>query len=93
MKQVIQVTDEFFIKSKTNSGEYAKQYFKEAQFDDDTSSRALIIRKYVLSDKLDGYPNYDLIKTYKGFGLFLQKFSIKTETLNMAIDILNLDKY
>ena len=77
----------FFIKSKTNDKEYAKQYFLAIQ--SDTTDAALIIRKLVLSDNFRLYEDYKLLKEYKGMGLFETRFSIKLSTLNMVISALN----
>jgi hypothetical protein len=81
------VMPRFFIKSKTNDGEFAKQYFLAIK--SDTTEPALIIRKLVYTDAYELYADYKLLKNFKGKGLFEQRFSIKISTLNMVIASLN----
>lgn len=77
----------FFIKSKTNDGEFAKQYFLAIK--SDTTEPALIIKKLVYTDNYELYTDYKLLKNYKGKGLFEQRFGIKISTLNLVIASLN----
>jgi len=81
------VMSRFFIKSKTNDGEFAKQYFLAV--DSDTTEPALIVRKLVFTDNYELYSDFELLKRYKGKYLFQQRFSIKLSTLNTVIDALN----
>ena len=74
----------FFIRSKTNVGEHAKQYFitlKSA-----TSGPALVIRKLILTSEPE---NYKILKKYKSKYLIEIIFSIKLATLNVAIKTIN----
>jgi hypothetical protein len=81
------VMPRFFIRSKTNDGEFAKQSF--LAITSDTTEPALIIRKLVLTDNFELYRNFKLIKEYKDRGLFEQRFSIKLSTLSTVIASLN----
>ena len=81
------VMPRFFIRSKTNAGEFTKQSF--LAITSDTTESALIIRKLVLTDNFELYRNFKLIKKYKGRGLFEQRFSIKLSTLSTVIASLN----
>ena len=81
------VMPRFFIKSKTNDGEFAKQYFLAIK--SDTTEPALIIRKLVYTDNYELYADFKLLKNYKGKGLFEQRYSIKISTLNFVIASLN----
>lgn len=89
MEKIQIVTPKFFIKSKTNSGDLSKQYFLEAQLKDDSKSKSLVIKRLILSDKLNDIPDSKLLKVYKGKGLFVQSFAIRVETLYSAISVLN----
>ena len=78
----------FFIRSFTNDKERAKQYFMVAK--SENYSEALIIRKLVLSENLELYGgNSKIIKKFKDYYLFEQRFSIKIETLKMVMSVLN----
>lgn len=81
------VMPRFFIKSKTNDGEFAKQYFLAV--DSDTTEAALIIRKLVFTDNYALYSDFELLKQYKGKYLLQQRFSIKLSTLSKVIATLN----
>jgi len=81
------IVPRFFIKSKTNNSEFAKQSFLAVT--SDTTEAALIIRKLVLTDNFELYDNFELLKTYKGKGLFEQRFSIKLCTLKIVINALS----
>ena len=79
----------FFIRSFTNDKERAKQYFTVAK--SDNYSEALIIRKLVLSENLKLYGgNSKIIKQFKDYYLFEQRFSIKIETLKIVMSVLNV---
>ena len=78
----------FLIRSFTNDKERAKQYFTVAK--SENYSEALIIRKLVLSENLNLYGgNSKIIKQFKGYYLFEQRFSIKIETLKTVMYVLN----
>ena len=82
------VMSRFFIRSFTNDKERAKQYFTVAK--SDNYSEALIIRKLVLSENLKLYgDNSKIIKQFKDYYLFEQRFSIKIETLKIVMSVLN----
>lgn len=81
------VMPRFFIKSKTNDGEFAKQYFLAVS--SDTTEPALIIRKLVFTDNLPLYSDFELLKQYKGKYLLQQRFGIKLSTLSKVIAVLN----
>lgn len=78
----------FFIRSKTNAGELAKQSFKVII--SDTAEPALIIRKLVLTDNFRLYKGFNLLKIHKGRGLFEQRFSIKLSTLKTVFNALSV---
>jgi len=77
----------FFIKSKTNDGEFAKQYF--IAVDSDKAEAALIIRKLVFTDNYELYSHLEPLKKYKNKYLLQQRFSIKLSTLSKVIAALN----
>ena len=82
------VMPRFFIRSFTNDKERAKQYFIVAK--SENYSEALIIRKIVLSKKLQLYGgNSKIIKQFKDYYLFELIFSIKIETLKTVMSVLN----
>ena len=82
------VMPRFFIRSFTNAKERAKQYFMVAK--SENYSEALIIRKLVLSENLSLYgSNSKIIKQFKDYYLFEQRFSIKIETLKTVMSVLN----
>ncbi|MDD4154113.1 MAG: hypothetical protein PHT30_01720 [Bacilli bacterium] len=82
------VMPRFFIRSFTNDNERAKQYFMVAK--SDKCSEALIIRKLVLSENLKLYGgNSKILKQFKEYYLFEQRFSIKIETLKTVMSVLN----
>ncbi len=76
---------EFHINTKTNEGDFAKQYFiivGKKEYD-----TALIIRKLVLTNHRKKYEeeNYKPLKTWKNQTLFEKRFSIKLTTLNEVL--------
>ena len=78
------IIDRFFIRSKTNDGDLAKQYFTVAL---GRAEPALIIKKLVLTKKsykegLIGPP----AKVFKGNALFVETFGIKISTLIQVIE-------
>lgn len=80
----------YFIRSKTNVGEFAKQYFKILSRE--KMDTALVITKLILTEDIDEmyYRNrYELLKELKGKKLYRQVFSIKAETLNKALSFFN----
>lgn len=77
----------FFIRSKTNDGEFAKQYFHTIT--GDNTEPSLVIDKLVLSDNFSLYQSYKLLKIYKGKGLFEVAFGIKLTTLFGAVSYLS----
>ncbi len=82
------VMPRFFIRSFTNDKERAKQYFTVAK--SDNCAVALIIRKLVLSENLKLYGgNSRILKQFKNYYLFEQRFSIKIETLKTVMSVLN----
>ena len=87
MKKVT-IHHRFFIRSITNAGDKAKQYFTIISGDEDEP--ALSIHKFVLSSNLVLYGKYmKIVKHYKGQCLFEQTFGVKLDTLNQAALILN----
>ena len=81
----------FFIKSKTNNGEFSKQYF--TILTGENAKPALDIRKLVLTDDFYLYRNYRILKEYKDKRLYEDDFVIKLKTLNIVIDTLNKIKW
>jgi len=81
------VMPRFFIRSKTNEKEFAKQYFVVIK--SDNTDPALLIRKLILSNNFRLYANCELLKTYKGMGLFEDRFGIKLSTLKAVFYALN----
>lgn len=85
------ILSRFFIKGKTNAGEFAKQYFLIAE--NDVFERSLIIRKLVYTDNLDMYKRegFRLLRTFKNNGgLVEQYFSIKLSTLKAVTEAINI---
>jgi len=84
------VMNRYLVRSKTNSGDIAKQYFKIlAKEGMDT---ALSITKLILSeDGIDVYSEsrYELLKTFKGMNLYRQVYSVKLKTLFEALTFFN----
>lgn len=81
------IMSRFFIKSKTNANEHAKQYFIALENDDYES--CLIVRKLVLSSDERLCHDFEILREYKGKFLFEQRFSIKLETLSNVLKVLN----
>lgn len=78
------LTPRFIIRSPTNNNERAKQYFIVAKTENCVES--LIIRKLVLSENLKLYgDSFKILKQFKNYYLFEEKFSIKIETLKQVI--------
>ena len=81
------ISKKFFIKSRTNENEQAKQYF--FVINSDKFDNVLIVRKLVLSKNLRLYAGkYKILKTFKGYYLFESEFSIKLNTLKMVNEII-----
>jgi len=82
------VLKRFVIKSKTNDGEFAKQY--NTVLAKSGYSPALIIRKLVYTKNFDSYvrSGFKLLKKFNSSGLVEQYFSIKLSTLKIVIDAL-----
>lgn len=80
----------YCIRSKTNIGDFAKQYFKIiAREKMDT---ALVISKLILTEDTDEMyfrNRYELLKEFKGKKLYRQVFSIKVGTLIEALSFFN----
>ena len=77
----------FFLRSSTNEGEKAKQYFtvlKTNQFEP-----SLIIRKLVLTKDFALYQKqgYKGRKAYKGMYLVETTFGLKIDTLNSVLEV------
>lgn len=64
------------VRSVTNEGEPAKQYFVYVQMGD---KNALVIKKYILSAHR-GHHNCKCVKKYKGKFLLMEIFGIKPDT-------------
>lgn len=80
------ISKKFFIKSRTNENEQAKQYFFVTDSKD--CDNALIIRKLVFSKNIKLYGNYNILKRFKDYYLFETTFSIKLDTLKMVHEII-----
>jgi len=77
----------FFIKSKTNNKEFAKQYFMILA--SETTEPALIVRKLVYTNDYELYcDDFDILKKYKDHFLFQQIFSIKLSTLSSVLSVI-----
>lgn len=76
----LEVIKKFFVKSKTNGNEFSKQYFYVIKLGNHEPS--LIIKKLVLSDDIECYKDYTILKYYKGKYLFFTHYSIKLSTFN-----------
>ena len=80
----------YCIRSKTNVGEFAKQYFRILSIE--KMDTALVIVKLILTEDADEmyYKNrYELLKEFKGKKLYRQVFSIKAGTLIEALSFFN----
>ena len=69
----------FFMRSKTNDGEFAKQYFSVCY--SDKYEKTLVINKLVLTSDLNEFYGYIILKEYKGKYLIFKSFGIKLSTL------------
>lgn len=88
MAEEIKVSKLFFIKTKSNMGDFSKQYIFTAY--PETMEGSLIIRKLLLVDSNKGFPdNFKIIKTFKDRLLIETSFSIKMSSLNAMIQTLN----
>ena len=87
----VKVRDKFFRKTITNGGDLCKQYF--IVIDGDGKDSALAIRRYTLADsdrdELYVRTGDRLIKCFKGKRLWYTSFSIKIDTLNSVMDLIN----
>ena len=78
---------EFSLKSKTNDGELAKQYFSSVHVEN--TEPTLLVRKLVLTKNLSLYSDYKLLRLCNGYGLFEQRFGIKLSTLDKVLTRFN----
>ena len=80
----------FYIRSRTNKNELAKQYFNVCGTNMDNA--ALIIRKLIYTNQDFHYfdnNEYKLLRNFKNFRLYETKFSIKLNTLNEVMKIIS----
>lgn len=79
----------FFLRSNTNDGEKAKQYFMVLRTNECEPS--LIIRKLVLTKDFVLYQKhgYKHLKGYKGMYLMGTTFGLKIDTLNSVLEIVD----
>ena len=79
----------FLLKGINGNADLSKQYF--TILESDFFPPTLIIRKMALSNDVPLYINcgFKVIRKYKDKYLFQQDFSIRLETLNKAMDIIN----
>ncbi len=84
-KEKLYTSGTLIIRSKTNNGEYGKQYFCIAGHNKEDS--ALIIKKFVLSNDEVLYRNCNFkpVKKFKDKTLYFIGFSIKIDTLSEAL--------
>ena len=80
----IAVVSSCVIKSDTNANELCKQYFKLLIGEDKPDKLALMVKKYVLTDRTDLYRDFKALRTFKGKTLYMQIFSIRVSTLQEA---------
>lgn len=73
----------FRVKSKTNDGDQAKQYFNTLGTCQEDA--ALVVRKFILNDK-EKMPMMEVVKTFKGLNLHFQWFSIRLNTLERVVN-------
>ena len=85
--KITNIMPEFFIRSRTNDGERAKQYFISVRVED--AEPTLLIRKLVLTKNLSLYSDYKLLKLCNGYGLFEQRSGLKLSTLDKVLTKLN----
>jgi len=80
------------LKSRTNGQDLAKQYV--SIMGQESYQDGLIIHKYVLSKDFRLYRGFELVRTFQGtfdkepWGLFLQRISIKIDTLKVINEAL-----
>ena len=89
MKNDVKIIDTFFIKSKTNGGDLAKQYFKYCILESDNTQTAIIVNKFVLSKDIKLYRSYNVLRKFKDKYLFYTRFSLKPDTMKKVVDWLN----
>ena len=79
----------FVLKGINGNDDLSKQYF--TILENKGFPPTLIIRKMALSNDVPLYLNcgFKIIRKYKDKYLFQQDFSIRLETLNKAMDIIN----
>jgi hypothetical protein len=87
MEDMTGVIGKKVIRSTTNAGEPAKQYFYI--YKSQGTDISLIIRKLVLSSDSELYADFENLKTYKGLTLYRQRFSIKLKTLGEIVGWIN----
>ena len=80
----VAVVSSCIIKSDTNANELCKQYFKLLISEDKPDELALMVKKYVLTDRTDLYRDFKELRTFKGKTLYMQIFSIRVSTLQEA---------
>ena len=83
------VLQRFFVKTKTNDGEFAKQYntvLEKIGFDS-----ALVVRKLVYTTKYKSYERagFTLLRKFNSSGLVEQYYSIKLSTLRVVVDAID----
>ena len=83
------IVPRFFLRSNTNDGEKAKQYFTVLRTNEFEPS--LIIRKLVLTKDFVLYQKhgYKHLKGYKGMYLMGTTFGLKIDTLNSVLEIVD----
>src|SRR5690554_723656 len=79
----------FFLRSNTNDGEKAKQYFTVLRTNECEPS--LVIRKLVLTKDFDLYQKqgYRFRKAHKGMYLMETTFGLKIDTLNRVLEVMD----
>ena len=88
----IAIVSKCVIKNKTNADELCKSYFTLLIGEDKPSELVLVIRKYILTDKKGlCYQGFIVSKTFKNKALYMQRFSIKTSTLEQAQKLLDIN--
>ena len=89
-KITIKLLDSIFVKSKTNGGDLAKQYFKYIILVKGKTQSAILIRKYILTKDLELYQGYKIIRRFKDKYLLFTSFSLKPSTMKTVLDWINL---
>ena len=79
------------IKNNTNADQKCKQYFVLIVGEDKPDEIALIVEKYILSDRNDDllHDGFVMLKLFKGKILYRQIFGVKVDTLFTAIEKLS----